>query len=70
MATIDGMNRGTASLVESNGDRSMQLVYNGDKIEKTTGSVQGSLNANSCNVAQCVAVCRCDVAVKRQRGIT
>ena len=36
MATIDGINRVTASVVELNGDQSIQvqLVYIGDKIEE------------------------------------
>ena len=60
MATVDGINRGSASVFELNGDRSVQLGQNGDKFEVWYNlSEEGSHNANSC---QCciMYVCMCD----------
>ena len=53
MATIDGI----ASLVESKGDLSMQLVYNGDQILKRYNRQRAGIT--ECKWLQCCTMCSC-----------
>ena len=60
VATIDCINRGTTSVVDLAEIGRCNWYTTELRFKKgTTGSEQGSLKANSCNVAQCVAVCMC-----------